>query len=241
MQMAEEGRSSLAWHETSVIESAANGASAVASGPETRTSRSFGAFHAIKRYFEERMDTEGVDDTDGQLALLAKLLFTKRQVYFMTDELRETQVAVRILGARRAYADHHDLPMPQVTKRTLQESADGLDFWMNQEFDEPYVDASELVVPVVSDYEVLKRIYDVLREREIWLEEQGLDVKTVMDYEQGGRFLTWAQERFAQMEDEKFRDDANRYSGKSEYQVKQARRARFESRAPLQVPKAMKS
>ena len=57
--------------------------------------------------------------------------------------------------------------MPQVTKRTSQESADGLDFWMNQEFDEPYVDASELVVPVVSDYEVLKRIYDVLREREM--------------------------------------------------------------------------
>ena len=77
-------------------------------------------------------------------------------------------------------------------------------------------------MPVVSDYEVLKRIYDVLREREMWLEEQGLDVKTVMDYEQGGRFLTWAQERFAQMEDEKFRDDANRYSAKSEYQVGKA-------------------
>ena len=65
------------------------------------------------------MDTEGIGDTDSQLALLAKLLSTKRQVYFMTDELRETQVAVRILGARRAYADHHDLPMAKVTQRTL--------------------------------------------------------------------------------------------------------------------------
>ena len=114
------------------------------------------------------MDTVGVGDTDGQLAALGKLLFTKRRVCFSTDELKDTHVASRILEARRTYADHHDLPMPQVTTRTLEESADGLAFWMNQGvgLDEPTLDAPELGVAVVSEKEAIKRIYDVFCERD---------------------------------------------------------------------------
>ena len=48
-----------------------------------------------------------------------------------------------------------------------------------------------------------------------------------MDCDQRGDFLTWTQERFAQGPSEQARDDLNRDKGKSETEVKQARRSRF--------------
>ena len=85
---------------------------------------------------------------------------------------------------RRACADVYDIEMPEVTKRVLEESKEGLSFWMNYNDPSPIVDASELVVPVVSRQEGTKRIFAVLRERETWLEQQGLDFSTVMDFHQ---------------------------------------------------------
>ena len=113
--MDEEERISVASYESSVGETVAPGDAAAASRQEARNALSVDALCVIKKYFEERMDTVGVGDTDGQLAALAQLLFTKHQVRVGTDELRDSQVATRIREARRAYADHHDMPMPMVT------------------------------------------------------------------------------------------------------------------------------
>ena len=77
--MDEEERITVASHESSVGETVAPGDSAAASRQEARKALSVDALCVIKKYFEERMDTVGVGDTDGQLNALAKLLFTKRQ------------------------------------------------------------------------------------------------------------------------------------------------------------------
>ena len=78
------------------------------------------------KYFNDRMATEGVEETDGQLAKLGKLLFSKRNVSFQTDQWDDTKLAARIISARRAYAGINDIPITKVTKRILQDSTEGL-------------------------------------------------------------------------------------------------------------------
>ena len=84
----------------------------------------------------------------------------------------------------------HDVDMAKVTKRTLEESEEGLKHWLNMGEGLVVDDASELVVSRVSKQECATRIYRVLRDREKWLTTKDLPVDHRMTYEQRGIFST---------------------------------------------------
>ena len=71
-----------------------------ASGQGPRRVLTYGVYETMLKYFNDRLDTEGVQETDGQLAKLGKLLFAKRKVSFHTDQWRDTKL---------------DVPMPTAT------------------------------------------------------------------------------------------------------------------------------
>lgn len=192
-----------------------------------RNAISFGVYEVIRDYFTKRLNTEGIESTDGQLDKLSKLLYAKRQVSFNTDEWRDTKLAASILTARRAYADMHDVHIARVTKRVLVESKEGLKYWLNYGGEANIDDASELVVSKVSPQECAYRIHSVLQEREKWLEAQGLGADTIMTYDQRGEFLKWIMESFQQTPIEARLIAQARQEHKTNGQINRASRSRF--------------
>ena len=80
---------------------------------------------------------------------------------------------------------------------------------------------------VVSPQESAERICFIFEDREEWLRAQGLDTSTEVTYAQRGDYIKWAMNRFLDEPGEQARDEANRRRGKTDYQIKQARRSRW--------------
>ena len=188
---------------------------------------SHGFYECILQYFNDRSDTQGLTEMDGQLDKLARLLFAKRQVPVNADHLRDTQLTARMISARRAYAVCKNIDTPIVTERMLQESTEGLNYWLNCTNASPIVDAPELVVTVMSPQESTKRIYAVLQERETWLHEQGLDASTDMSWKHRVLFSQWVRDRFFATPEERSLDEANRDEGMTDHEIETARRSRW--------------
>ena len=187
---------------------------------------SYEVYDALLTYFNQRMDTPGIVETDTQLDKLCRLLFCKRKVSFLDDNFRNTQVAAKMVEARRWYADVYDKPMAQVTQRVLESSREGLAYWLGCQ--PPAADNGDVIVTAVSKEECAKRIRRVLGDRERWLEAQKLPLDHFLTWEQRGAFMEWSMEEFAAQEDEKERDRVNREEKKmTATAVKKARRSRF--------------
>ena len=84
-----------------------------------RNALTYGIYDTVLKYFNERMDTEGLEATDAQLDKLGKLIFSKRKVGFPTDRWGDTRRAAKMIEARRARADWNDAAIATVTKRVL--------------------------------------------------------------------------------------------------------------------------
>ena len=77
-----------------------------ASGQAPRNALSHGLYEFILQYFNKRLDTPGIEQTDVQLRRLGHLLFSKRQVPFRSDPVGDTKLAGKIIAARRACANY---------------------------------------------------------------------------------------------------------------------------------------
>ena len=194
---------------------------------EARNALSYKVYESILEYFNNRLDQDGIADADAQLEKLAKLLFAKRKVSFLSDQMVDTQLAARVIDARRTYADMHDVDMGKVTKRTLEESEEGLKHWLNIGEGGVVDDASELVVSRVSKQECATRIHGVLRDREKWLTTKGFPVDHQMTWDERGKFLEWITEEFQKTPIEADLIAQARRDRKTDSQIKKATRSRF--------------
>ena len=186
-----------------------------------------GVYETVLRYFEKRNEMEGLAATDVQLEKLGRLLFSKRKVGFGSDMWVSGAIAARIIKARQAYADYCDMPMPLVTKATLENSHHGLQGWINWANPEALPEAPEVIVTVVSKEESIRRIHRVLTDRWAWLKEHNLPDDRDMTNEQRLAFHESALRAFAMEPEELQRSQAQRDSGKNQRMVWQTVRSRF--------------
>ena len=82
-------------------------------------------YAVLLEYYEDRMDTPGIDASDTQLAKLQELLFVKRKLPVRFQDL-QCRLAARLIPARKAYATHNSVPLARVTLEDLEESPEGV-------------------------------------------------------------------------------------------------------------------
>ena len=99
-----------------------------AKGQGPQHALSWRVYETILKYFNKRLDTQGVEDTDAQVEKLGRLLFAERKVTLRADHYRVTKHSARLLSARRAYAAYNGVEMAKVTQRVSQESQEGLEY-----------------------------------------------------------------------------------------------------------------
>ena len=194
---------------------------------EAQKARSYELYDSIVEYFNNRADQDDIAAADAQLEKLAKLLFAKRKIPFLSDQMVDTQLAAKVIEARRTYADMHDVAMGTVTKRTLEESKEGLTNWLKLGEGLVGDDASELVVSRVSKQECATRIHGVLRDREKWLTAEGLPVDHQMTYPERGRFLDWILKEFQKTPIEADLIAKAHHARMTTSKIKKASRSRF--------------
>ena len=181
-------------------------------------------YAVLLQYYEERMDTPGIDASDTQLAKLQELLFVKRKLPVRFQDL-QCRLAARLIPARMAYATHNSVPLARVTLEDLEESPEGVQHWLEQA--DPSRDTFEGGQPFeveMDPKESAMRISEILNEREEWLCESGLDTATVMDIVQREEFLGWAVNRFLlqpgkSVPDESYRESLCRFFREQERRV----------------------
>ena len=89
-------------------------------------------FQQVLSRLQLRLDTEGVEADDPMLQKVSQLVYTKRQVSFESDPLQKNALAAsRLQEARRTYAEVHELKTGAVTKKMLEDSPEGLKYWLH--------------------------------------------------------------------------------------------------------------
>ena len=92
---------------------------------------SWRSYKAILEYYDERMETPGIDASDTQLAKLTELLYAKRKLPLRFADLQR-RLAARLIPARVAYAEQHGVALALVTLEDLEESPEGVQHWLDQ-------------------------------------------------------------------------------------------------------------
>ena len=184
---------------------------------------SWPAYNSMLNYYNERMETQGIEASDTQIAKLTELLYAKRKVPLRFGEL-QVRLAARLISARVAYAEQHGVGLATVTTQDLEESPEGVQHWLDQVDPSVRGDATENVVRVADAKETAMRISSVLDDREEWLCANGLDSGTVMDMEQRDEFLTWSVDKFLDdpgnwVPDESYLDCLSRFIREQERRV----------------------
>ena len=181
------------------------------------------SYGAIVKFYDERMETPGIDASDAQLAKLSELLYIKRKRPVRFEEL-QCRLAARLIPARVAYAEQHGVALALVTLEDLEESPEGVQHWLDQGIPSGGAYANENVVVVADAEETAMRISSVLNEREEWLCASGLDSATVMDMVQRDEFLRWSVKKYLDVPgncvpDESYRDSLLRFCREQERRV----------------------
>ena len=184
---------------------------------------SWRSYNAILEYYDERMETPGIDASDTQLAKLTELFYAKRKLPLRFADL-QCRLAARLIPARVAYAEQHGVGLALVTLEDLEESPEGVQHWLDQGNPSGGAYANENVVVVADAEETAMRISSVLNEREEWLCASGLDSATVMDMVQRDEFLRWSVNKYLDVPgncvpDESYHDSLSRFCREQERRV----------------------
>ena len=100
-------------------------------GQGTLRPLSWRSYNAILEYYDERMETPGIDASDSQLAKLSELIYVKRKRPVRFEDL-QCRLAARLIPARVAYAEQHGVGLALVTLEDLEESPEGVQHWLDQ-------------------------------------------------------------------------------------------------------------